>query len=90
MTMNFGGSSEPRATDRNEPMPSFSQALRSSTSTSRPCVLTMASACSPRKVGVAKLAGRFAHSRARFMPETIAAPMPRPVFAVATAALGTT
>ncbi len=47
-TMKRGGSAEPCATARKEPMPSFSIALRSSTSTFRPYSLPSFLACSPR------------------------------------------
>ena len=53
-------------------MPSFSQALRSSTSTFRPCSLPSFLACSARKVGVQWLPGRLAHSRASAVPSAMA------------------
>ena len=58
--MNRGGSSEPCATERNEPMPSFSISLRPSTSTFSFIVRPSSSACSPSMVGVQWLPGRLA------------------------------
>ena len=57
MTMKRGGSSEPWATARNEPMPSFSICLRSNTSTLKPNCLPSFLASAARKLGVAVVAG---------------------------------
>ena len=84
-TMNRGGSSLPRVTDRNEPMPSFSMALRSSTFTFRPWALPMRWASSPSQVGVQWLPGRLAHSRASVTPAAMASPCFKPAFTAACA-----
>ena len=61
--ISLGGSTLPRATPRNAPMPSRSMPLRSMTSHARPCSRAIRRARSAMYVGVATFAGRFPRSR---------------------------
>ena len=63
--MNRGGSTLPRLTPRNAPMPIFSQAARSKTRTRRPASRAMARAASARAVAVTWFAGSLMRSRAK-------------------------
>ncbi len=78
-TMKRGGSSEPWATARNEPMPMRWICLRSKTSTLKPYCLPSFFACAARWLGVAWLPGRLAHSRARATPCATAWPSRNPL-----------
>ena len=62
--MKRGGSSEPWATARKEPMPIFSICLRSKTSTLKPCCLPSFLASRPGSSAWRDCAGRLANSRA--------------------------
>ena len=68
-------------------MPRPSMALRSNTSTFKPCVLPKRWASSAKSLGVQWLPGRLANSRAKVTPLAMAAPWLKPLAALAACAL---